>query len=486
MGVTFLQNKSILIVDDEPDARETLTRFLKKHYSSITAVDSVDNALKAVNQNSFDIVLTDLVMPKRDGLELLDIMTNDYPQTPVIVISGNATFSKVVQAMQKGAANFIEKPILDTQILNVIIDKALDISDTNMEIKRLKSLLIPDFDASSIIAKSHIIEKVLEKVKRIANVDATVLLTGETGVGKDLFARLIVANSERKNRKFVAVNRGSIPETLLESMLFGHKKGAFTSAIRDQIGYFEEANGGTIFLDEITETSLSFQTKLLRVLENRIIRRVGDSFDIPINVRILTATNKNLVDEVKNGNFREDLYYRLNVIQVDIPPLRERHEDIEILSEHFLKEFANKYKKPLYRIEKTTMNILLSQYWKGNIRELKNVIEHAVVMATHNSLLPDDLPVYLFEDEKELKQLNNTEKPNNENLFNENETPNFQAHKIDYKTAKTTFEKLYLTELLKKSNGNINQAMIISKLTRSKLYMMIKKYELEIETFRNE
>ena len=468
-------NKTILLVDDEPEAREMLQRFLRKFYTNVITVDSVDNALKAINQSSIDLVLTDLVMPKRDGLELLEIITNDYPQTPVIVISGNATFTKVVEAMHKGAADFIEKPIVDPQILSVIINKALEDSNTKQEIKRLKSLLIPDFDASSVIAKSLVIEKVMKKLKRIAHVDATVLLTGETGVGKDLFAQVIVANSERKNRKFVAVNCGSIPETLLESTLFGHKKGAFTSAIRDQIGYFEEANGGTIFLDEITETTLAFQTKLLRVLENRIIRRVGDGFDIPINVRVITATNKNLADEVKNGNFREDLYYRLNVIQVDIPPLRERHEDIEILSEHFLKEFAGRYKKPLYRIEKTTMNILINQYWKGNVRELKNVIEHAVVMANHNTLLPEDLPVYLFaEDTIPILP-----------VVEEIEIPDPEEN-ISFVKARDNFEKQYLVDLLTKTNGSISETVKLSKMTRQNLYLKFKKFGIEIDRFRKD
>jgi DNA-binding NtrC family response regulator len=459
--------KTLLIVDDEPDVLEILNRKLKKRYHILTS-DSVDGAISILQKNIIDLVITDLVMPHRDGLDLLNLVTSDYSHIPVVVISGNATLGMAVKAMQSGAMDFVEKPFVDLEVLFVVIDKALESNSYKLEVKRLQSLLNQDFDTSNVIGKSLSIQKAMEKVKRIANVDTTVLITGETGVGKDLFASLIVANSERKNKRFVAVNCGSIPETLLESMLFGHKKGAFTSAIKDQIGFFEEANRGTIFLDEITETTPSFQTQLLRVLENRTVRKIGDNYDIPIDVRVLTATNKDLLEEVKKGNFREDLYYRLNVIQLSIPPLRERPEDIELLAEHFMKEFAEKYKKALYKLAPKTKDILLKQYWKGNVRELKNVIEHAVVMSMHDALLPEDLPAYIT-------------------MKNTDEVPTEQ--KTDYldksfSEAKDLFELNYIIHVLAKTNGDVSKAAEISGIKRQNLYEKFKKYGLTPEAFR--
>lgn len=462
-----MTDKSILIVDDEADVREIITRKLQKNYKTFTA-ESVDDAIKKISKNNIDVIITDLVMPQKDGLALLEYITKEHPHIPVIVISGNATLSMAVKAMQNGAVDFLEKPIEDLNILNVLIEKAIENNQNKQEIKRLKTLLQQDFDSGSVIGKSLAIQKVMEKVKRISNVETTVLICGETGVGKDLFASLIVANSERKNKRFVAVNCGSIPESLLESMLFGHKKGAFTSAFKDQIGYFEEANGGTIFLDEITETTPAFQTKLLRVLENRKVRKIGDNNDISIDVRVLTATNKNLAEEVQKGNFREDLFYRLNVIQINIPPLRERPEDVQVLTEHFIKELAQKYKKPLSRIAHETLDILLKQYWKGNVRELKNVIEHAVVMTVHDTLLPEDLPAYILAGEKGSYQ---------HNFMNE-------YFNLDFSQAKDLFEKRYIVQLLVKNKGDVSQASNQSGIKRQNLYEKFKKYNIDPDKFR--
>jgi len=252
------------------------------------------------------------------------------------------------------------------------------------------------FDRTQVIGNSLSIQKVMEKVKIIAPLDTTILITGETGVGKDLFADLIYRNSKRKNQKFVAVNCGGLPENLLESMLFGHKKGSFTDAIRDKIGYFQEADGGTLFLDEITETTKTFQVKLLRVLEKSAIRQVGGDMDIEVDVRVIASTNKNIEDEVREGNFRMDLYYRLNVIHLKIPPLRERREDILLLTNAFIREFSDKYDKPNLEISDTVISVLLSCEWEGNIRELKNAIEHAVAMTVHNKIVLEDLPGTIY------------------------------------------------------------------------------------------
>ena len=459
--------KTILVVDDEPDVLEIFTRKLNKVYNIITT-NGVDDALYILNKHHVDLIITDLVMPKRNGIELLDILIDEFPHMPIVVISGNATLSMAVKAMQRGAVDFIEKPIIDLNILFVVINRALETAENKNEIKRLKNLLEQDFDSSSVIGSSLQIKKAIEKIKRIANVDTTVLLSGETGVGKDLFMKLIVANSDRKHRRFVSLNCGSVPETLLESTLFGHKKGAFTSAYRDQKGYFEEANGGTIFLDEISETSNAFQTKLLHVIENRVIRKIGDNSDIPINVRIIIATNKDLKEEVQHGNFREDLFYRLNVIQIHLPPLRERLEDIQILSEFFLKEFAQKYKKEISKISPKTMKILLTTEWKGNVRELRNVIECAVVMATHDTLLPEDLPAYIYVSKNQ---------PEVENLC-------MKYFELTFAEAKECFEKDYIINLLKITNGNVSKTAEKSKIDRKNLYTKFVKHGIELGHYK--
>jgi len=462
-----MENKTILIVDDEPDVLEILSRKLNKTYN-IKTINSVDGAVKMLESEHFDLIITDLVMPQKDGLELLKAMSDDTKNIPVIVMSGNATLSMAVLAMQSGAMDFIEKPFENLTLITVKIEKVLESSANKMEVIRLQNIINDGFDVSDVIWQSLSIKKVIEKVKRIANVDTTVLITGETGAGKDMFASLIAKNSSRKDKRFVAVNCGSIPETLLESMLFGHKKGSFTSAVKDQIGFFEEANKGTIFLDEITETTASFQTKLLRVLENRTIRKLGDSYDVKIDVRVIAATNKDLADEVKKGNFREDLYYRLNVIQIKIPALRERIDDIEPLSEFFMKHFADKYKKQLYRITPQALAILLKQTWKGNIRELKNVIEHAVVMSMYDALLPEDLPAYLT-------------------LSKEEVVPEVQKNEyfeMPFAEAKDLFELNYIINILVKTNGDVTHAADISGIKRQFLYEKFKKFDLDPKAFR--
>jgi DNA-binding NtrC family response regulator len=465
----MLENKDvkILIVDDEEETRDIFSRKLKKSYLTETA-DSVNNALLKIENSQFHLVITDLVMPEKNGLTLLSEIKERYPYLPVVVISGNATLSMVVKAMQMGAADFIEKPVEDLDLLKIIVDRVLTNQWNLNELKRLQDILNENFDRTILIGNSFLIQKLLDKVKRLALVDSTVLISGETGVGKEVFAELLYKNSPRANKKFVTVNCGSLPESLLESMLFGHKKGAFTSAIRDQIGYFEEANGGTLFLDEISETSLSFQTKLLRVLEKKMIRKIGDTLDIPVNVRIIAATNRDLLNDVHEGKFREDLYYRLNVMQLNVPPLRERPEDIEALSNHFLKLFSDQYNKKIIGISPSAISILCKHNWKGNVRELKNTIEHSVIMTNQNIIGIEDLPAYI--------NTNSTEK---NSLSVENFT------KLPYSQAKEEFDLIYLKTLLKESNGDVSLASQTSGIARQNLYDKFKKYNINPDIYRN-
>jgi DNA-binding NtrC family response regulator len=308
----------------------------------------------------------------------------------------------------------------------------------------------------------------MEKVKKVAPLDTTILISGETGVGKGLFADLIYSNSSRKGKKFVSVNCGSLPENLLESALFGHKKGSFTSAIRDKVGYFQEADGGTIFLDEVTETTQAFQLKLLRALEEGLIRRVGDDSDIEIDVRVIAATNKDIDEEVKNGNFREDLYYRLNVINIHIPPLRDRVEDIMLLANSFMNEYVSRYGKADLSFSEPVISIFNNRAWKGNVRELRNAVEHAVAMASHQKIIPEDLPLTIYNPRS--NQLNNSSS---------------MMYNLPYPQARMVFEKNYIMSLMKLSKGDVTKASEMSQIKRQNIYDRFKKYEIDPDDYRD-
>lgn len=461
----MIQNASILIVDDEKETLEIFSRQLSENYD-IDTVESAYLALEMMKKKAYHIALTDLVMPGEDGLELLEIIKKKWPDTAVVVISGKASIDMAVKAMKLGAEDFIEKPVDDLQLLEYKIKNILRTRWQSEEIKRLKSILAKEFDRSFIVGNSYEIQNIMEKVKKIAPLDATVFISGETGVGKELFADLVYRNSNRKNKKFVAVNCGGIPETLLESMLFGHVKGAFTGAVKDKIGYFQEADGGTLFLDEITETSLAFQIKLLRVLEKGVIRQVGGERDISVNVRIIAASNKNLEDDVKKGNFREDLYYRLNVIGIHIPPLRERAEDIKLLANSFAKEFGRKYNKPGIKISDRVMVVLLTRDWKGNVRELKNAIEHAVALASHDYILLEDLPSNIYKQRQQ--------------RFHNRSYDN-----LTFAEAKEIFERSFLEKLLANFKGDVTQAAKFSKIQRENLYVKFRKFNIDPNKYRD-
>ena len=462
----YFNQARILVIDDEKDTLEIIRRQLENDYKIDTAL-SAEIAFEKLKQNKYHVVFTDVVMPEIDGFEITRKIKKEWPFISIVMISGKASVEMAVQAMKLGVEEFIEKPIEDLDLLKLIIEKILKSKWQAEEIKRLQRLLAHEFDRLDIIGNSLAIQQILEKVKRIATLDTTVLISGETGVGKDLFAELIYKNSKRKDDKFVIVNCGSLPETLLESMLFGHKKGAFTDAVRDKIGYFQEADGGTLFLDEITTTSHAFQIKLLRALEKGVIRKVGDDKDIEVDVRIIAASNLNFEKEVRKGNFREDLYYRLNVIDLHIPPLRERREDIKILANTFAKTFAEKYEKTNLTISEPAMSILLTREWKGNVRELKNAIEHAVALSNHDKIVPEDLPEHIYQNSD----------------FLEN-TPIFNMLKLPFPRAKVNFEKMYIEELLNKTNGDVTKAAEISKIKRQKLYEKFKKLDIDPKKFR--
>ena len=365
----------ILIVDDEKSVRETLREMLEYEGYEVVEADSGLQALDLFSQQSFDVVLCDIKMPGMDGMELLEKILQSY-DIPVIMISGHGTIDTAVDAIKKGAFDFIIKPF-DLNRLLISIRNALDRSNLMEETKRLKSKLSKKY---ALIGESDVMKKLKTNIERIAPTDARVLIVGENGTGKENIAHWLHELSPRSKGPFIEVNCAAIPSELIESELFGHEKGAFTSAIKSKKGSFELANNGILFLDEIGDMSLAAQAKVLRTLEENKITHVGGEKEIPVNVRVIAATNKNLVEEIQNKRFREDLFHRLAVIIIEVPPLRERKEDISLLIDYFLQEFSEAMKKPPLTFEPDTIEYLKELPWRGNVRELRNIIERLMIL----------------------------------------------------------------------------------------------------------
>jgi len=366
----------ILIIDDERSIRNTLKDILsfEKHHVD-TAEDGIIG-LKMIEENEYDVIFCDIKMPQMDGIEVLEKIVETHPEIPVVMISGHGNIDTAVEAIKKGAFDYIAKP-LDLNRIMVTLRNALDKNNLVVQTKTLKSKVDVRYQ---MIGESPAIKKVKEIIEKVAPTDARVLITGENGTGKEVVARWIHEKSNRSKAPFVEVNCAAIPSELIESELFGHEKGAFTSAIKQRKGKFEQAEGGTIFLDEIGDMSLSAQAKVLRVLQENKISRVGSDKDISVNVRVIAATNKNLQEEIKKGNFREDLYHRLSVILIKVPPLNERLEDIPLLVEHFIEITCNEQNVAKKKITDQAIEELKKIKWTGNIRELRNVIERLVIL----------------------------------------------------------------------------------------------------------
>lgn len=382
---------TILVVDDERNIVSGLKEgFEDEGYSVLTASNGKE-AWNTINNNDVDLVITDLRMPEMTGNELIKQISSHYPTLPVIALTGHGNIETAVQTIREGAVDFLTKPF-DFDKLSLIVKKSLEAASLRKENKRLSQELERMTSERKIIGHSKKLEKVMDSIKTVAPTITTVLITGESGTGKELVADAIQSLSNRSGKSFVKVNCASLSPTLLESELFGHERGAFTTALTQTKGRFELSNGGTIFLDEIGEIDESTQIKLLRVLENKEITRVGGEKTINVDVRVIAATNKDLKQLVKDGKFREDLYFRLAVFTIDVPPLRERKEDIDMLSLSFVKEFSKLNNKGILDISPSARKALFSYSWPGNIRELKNVIEVAVVMAKGKRIELEDLP----------------------------------------------------------------------------------------------
>jgi two-component system response regulator PilR (NtrC family) len=383
--------RTILVVDDERSMREFLSIMLEKEGYKVVTADNGNDALKFIRNNNSDLIITDIKMPKVSGIEILRESMTLHPHTPVIMITAFASTEVAVGAMKLGAYDYITKPFKVDEI-KVIIKNAIERKSLLDENISLREELKGRYQFSNIIGKSDKMQKVYELIQKVANGKSTVLITGESGTGKELVARAIHHNGDRKDKPFVSISCGAIPETLLESELFGHQKGAFTGADSDKKGLFEIADGGTFFLDEVSEAPLSIQAKLLRVLQEKEFKRVGGVKDIKVDVRVIAATNKNLHELIAEGKFREDLYYRLNVIPIELPPLRERREDIQLLARHFIGKYNVINKKDIKGIHPKAMEMIERYKWRGNVREVENVIERAVTLEIGNVIQPDTLP----------------------------------------------------------------------------------------------
>jgi len=445
-----MEQERILVVDDDEGLLHLLRMRLSALGFSVTPCTGGRDALTAARQETFDIAITDLRLRAEDGLALAEELMQIQPGLPVIILTAHGSIPNAVEAMQRGAFGYLTKPFDDKE-LKATLDKALIQLRMTREIQRLKSLVKELYGLENVIARSPAMQRLFQQVAQIADSDATILLTGETGTGKEVLTRVLHANSRRSKGPFVALNCAAISETLFESELFGHIRGAFTNAVAAKRGLFQSAHGGTLFLDEIAEMSLPMQVKLLRAVQEREVREVGAEYATKVDVRIITATNKDLAESVKAGTFRHDLYYRVSVVPLALPPLRERKDDIPLLAQHFLKQSAKRSNKDVRGFTPAAMHRLMVYPWPGNVRELENAVEKAVVMSRQDMVLPELLPTAGATSDIGLKPL--TE-------------------------AKEDFERTYLRNVLQMTGGNISRAAQFAGRYRADFYKMLKKYGL--------
>lgn len=453
-----MNNFSILIVDDEDAQRSVLKGYLEKKGYRIFSASSGNEGIKTVQNNIIDIILSDFKMPDRTGLEVLEEVKKINPEISFVILTAYGTIENAVKAMRLGAFDYISKPV-DLDELDLMIERIIENRNLKSENQILKNQLKEKFKIDSFISQSPKMEEVLSVASRAADSRATVLITGESGTGKEVLAKSIHYVSSRKDKPFVAVNIPALPETLLESELFGHEKGAFTGAEKSKKGRFELAHEGTIFLDEIGDIPINLQVKLLRVLQEHQIEKLGSTDTVNIDVRIIAATHQNLEQKIKDGSFREDLFYRLNIVSLNIPPLRERKEDILPLIEHFIEKYSKENGRENLSLSKETVDTLIKYNFPGNVRELENIIERAVVLSRGNTITVNDLPnvVKGFKAEKEIPA-------------NEETTLIEQVEEL---------EKKLIFDALTKSNGNQSQAGRLLGLTERNLRYKMQKYGIK-------
>jgi len=459
--------KKILVVDDEENMRWILTNVLKKAGYRVITADDGKKAVQKVIENDPDIILLDIKMPEMDGIQVLERVRELNPSIPVIIITAFADVKNAVQAMKLGAHDYLIKPFDNSELL-LIIERALEKKALDDEVKYLRSALEDRINLSMRMGKSTKVDELVDKVKKVASCDFSVLILGESGTGKELVAEAIYRYSARRMRQFVAVDCGAIPETLIESELFGYERGAFTGAYKKKKGYFEAANKGTLFLDEISNLSKSIQMKLLRAIQDKKIAHLGSTELIPVDVRIVCASNEDILKLVEKGTFRRDLFYRINEFKIDVPPLRERKDDILYLANMFLKEAAEELSKKLEGFSEEARKLLLLYEWPGNVRELKNVVRRSVLVAD-KVIAPDDFP-----DELKKFKLNH---------MSIDEIDQLVQQGISWKELKKNhqkkFEEQIIKKTLKRTNGNKLQAAKILKMDYKTFHTKVKELGLD-------
>jgi len=452
---------TILVVDDENDIRISLTGILEDEGYQVLCASSGVEALEAVRQDLPDLVLLDIWMPGLDGLETLENLKSLFPHLTVIMISGHGTIETAVRSTKLGAFDFIEKPLSLDKVL-ITVSNALRMKELRVENEELKRAVGNEYE---LVGGSQAVTELREQIMRVAPTNASVLVTGENGTGKELVARSIHYYSQRANKPFIAINCAAIPEELIESELFGHEKGAFTGALTQKKGRFDLADGGTLFLDEIGDMSLRTQAKILRILQERCFERVGGNRLVSVDVRIIAATNKVLQEEIQTGRFREDLYYRLNVIPFRVPALRERPGDIALLVGHFVKQFYHHEGREPKIFQKETLELLSRHDWPGNVRELKNIVERILIMTPGRVIAPEDVPGLSVDRSQPAETALRPESGTAPGTLRE---------------AREGFERDFIVQKLEENDWNISRTAEIIELERSNLHRKIKSYGIDV------
>jgi two-component system nitrogen regulation response regulator NtrX len=453
--------KTILVVDDEQSIRESLDGILQDEGFRTISAETGEDALAMLGAENPDLILLDIWLPGMDGLETLHRIRENNPEQLVIMMSGHGTIETAVKATKLGAYDFIEKPLSLEKVL-ISIENALKVSRLVEENRTLKASMAKEYE---MVGTSPAIQNLKEQITIAAPTSGWVLITGENGTGKELVARAIHHYSKRSDKPFVEVNCAAIPEELIESELFGHEKGAFTGATTQRKGKFDQANEGTLFLDEIGDMSLKTQAKILRILQERKFERVGGNRTIEVDVRVIAATNKDLEKQIREGHFRQDLYYRLNVLPFHVPPLRERREDIPLLAKHFLAFFCSKESRETKSLEQDALEALAAYNWPGNIRELKNIVERLVIMTPHRSISLADLPPGIQQAEPR----------------NHEGKAYIPDSGVSLKQAREDFEKEFILQKLQENDGNISRTAEAIDMERSNLHRKIKSYGIELK-----
>ena len=448
----------ILVVDDEQIIRDSISFILKKEGYTIEEAPNGKVAYERIKEQGFDVVITDIEMPVMKGIELLEKVMQVAPQTLVLVITAYGSMETAIAALRSGASDYILKPLEFDELL-IKLKRLLEARALVVENQLLRREVQRDFDASPIVGKSAPMKRVFDTILTVSKTDSTVLVTGKSGTGKELVARSIHYNSLRRERPFVAINCGAIPESLIESELFGHKRGSFTGAVADKIGYFKAAEGGTLFLDEVSEMPFNLQVKLLRAIEQREIIPVGMSNALGIDIRFIASTNRDLQKEVEAGRFREDLFYRLNVVEIHLPPLAERKEDIPLLIEHFLNKYRTEMRKGVKGVDAEVMRTLMNHQWKGEVRELSNIVERAVIFCKDDFVTMADLP----------------------DILRTSSRVDFPSDNKPLQQAMNELERSYIERVLRKHDFDKEQTAAVLGISLPTLYRRIKELGISQE-----